>query len=161
MTMTIYSEGILSIFTAQQISTLSLQVSRNVLRENFARILLINALFPFFGHILWRIRSYRIWKWNLSGSNLQKTADTPKIRPKKQGQRHMTPKNTRKIPPHNHLLPGTYTDERTAMYDFDCRYFWAMSDYLFTNNAGIMLALINCGGAFESNYRIYQNWYMK
>ena len=66
-----------------------------------------------------------------------------------------------KIPPHNHMLPCTYTDERTAMYDFDCRYFRATSDYLFMNNAGIMLALINCRGAFESNYRIYQNWYMK
>ena len=35
-----------------------------------------------------------------------------------------------KIPPHNHLLPGTYTDERTAMYDFDCRYFRDISNNL-------------------------------
>ena len=78
--------------------------------------------------------------------------------PNDTGPKIYDPKRTHeKIPPHNHLLPCTYTDERTAMYDFDCRYFRAISDYLFTNNAGIMLALINCGGAFESNYRIYQN----
>ena len=138
--MTLYSEGLLSIFKAQQISTLSLQVSRNVSRENFARILLVKALFPFYGHFLWRIRSWRIWKWNLSGSNTSENSGYAQNTPKETGPKIYDPKRTHeKIPPHNHVLPCTYRDERTAMYDFDCRYFWATSDYLFTNNAGIML----------------------
>ena len=92
--MTLYSEGLLSIFKAQQISTLSLQVSRNVSRENFARILLVKALFPFFDHFLRHIRSYRIWKWNLSGSNTSENSGYAQNTPKETGPKTYDPKRT-------------------------------------------------------------------